>query len=232
MLVRMKTHLFLTPITVLFVTVLLVSNIASTKLTSFWGLTLDAGTILFPALYILGDILTEVYGFARTRRVIWLGFGASLLASLVFIIVGMLPAAPDWPNQEAYQTILGLTPRIVCASLIAYLVGEFVNSYILAKLKVRTAGRYLWFRLISSTLVGELLDSFMFITLAFAGLLPTSVLMALVVSNYLVKVAVEIACTPITYHVVAFLKQREEIDTYDRETVFKPFSLQNGEPGH
>lgn len=220
----MQPYRFLTPITALFVTVLLVSNIASSKLTGFWGLTLDAGTILFPLLYIFGDVLTEVYGYAASRRVIWTGFACVTLASLVFMVVEYLPPAADWPNQPAYEAILGLTPRIVLASLCAYVVGEFANSYVLAKMKVVMAGRHLWMRTIGSTLVGELLDSFLFVSIAFAGIYPAALLIALVWSNYVFKVAVEVVFTPVTYKLVAFLKQTERVDFYDKVTRFTPLA--------
>ncbi len=223
MLYGVQQFRFLTPIAVLFVTVLLVSNVASTKLTEFWGLTLDAGTLLFPLSYIFGDVLTEVYGFLRARAVIWLGFGATLLASGVFILVGMLPPSPDWGNQEAYLAILGLTPRIVVASLIAYLVGSFMNSIVLAKMKVWMDGRHLWMRTIGSTLVGQLLDTALFILIAFTGIFSGGVLVALIVSNYIFKVAVEALFTPVTYAVVAYLKRAESIDHYDRGMRFSPW---------
>lgn len=150
-----KSHIFryIDIITALFVAILLISNIASSKITSFGFFTLDAGTILFPLAYIFGDILTEVYGFSRARRVIWIGFGCNVLMAVIFMIVGALPPASDWPNQDAYNAILGLTPRIVAASMIAYFVGEFLNSFVLAKLKIATKGKYLWSRTIGSTLV-------------------------------------------------------------------------------
>lgn len=207
----MQTLRLLAPITALFVTVLLVSNIASSKLTSFWGLTLDAGTILFPLSYIFGDILTEVYGLREARRVIWIGFGASALASIIFIIVGLLPSAPDWHNQDAYTAILGLTPRIVAASLIAYLFGQFTNAIILAKMKHLTRGKHLWMRTIGSTLAGQALDSILFVLVAFFGIFSIPTLISLIVSNYIFKVGVEIMFTPLTYRAVAFLNKHEGI---------------------
>lgn len=216
---------YLDIVTALFVAVLLISNIASTKLTSFGPFTLDAGTILFPLAYIFGDILTEVYGFARARRVIWIGFLCSLLASVVFAIVGALPASADWPNQGAYDAILGVIPRIVLASIIAYFAGSFLNAYVLAKLKVATKGKRLWLRTISSTLVGQFFDTLLFILIAFAGVLPTEVLIALLVSNYIFKVAVEVLLTPVTYAVVNQMKKDESEDYYDKKTNFTPFAL-------
>lgn len=212
-------------ITALFVAVLLISNVASTKILNLGPLTFDGGTILFPLSYIFGDILTEVYGYARSRKVIWLGFIAATLMSVTLAIVGALPPAADWPNQDAYEVILGQTPRIVVASLIAYFAGEFSNSVTLAKLKVLTQGRRLWLRTISSTLLGQLLDTALFVLIAFTGTVPTNVLLAIVVSNYLFKCGVEILFTPITYWITGWLKQQEHEDYYDRETDFNPFRL-------
>jgi hypothetical protein len=209
----------------LFVAVLLISNVASTKILKFGPFTFDGGTILFPVSYIFGDILTEVYGYKNSRRVIWTGFFAALLMSLTFIIVGILPPAADWPNQEAYQKILGLTPRIVLASLVAYFAGEFSNSYILAKMKIMTKGKRLWSRTIGSTIVGEGVDTLLFVMIAFYGVLPGGLLVAVILSNYLFKVGFEVGFTPITYIVIRFLKRREEIDTYDYQTNFNPFAL-------
>jgi uncharacterized integral membrane protein (TIGR00697 family) len=218
-----KAFKHLDTITVLFVTVLLVSNVVSVKLVSFGPLTFDAGTILFPLSYIFGDILTEVYGYARSRKVIWLGFTCALLMSVTFIVVGALPAAADWTNQSAYQQILGYTPRLVFASLIAYFAGEFVNSFTLAKMKVLTQGRRLWTRTIGSTLVGQIVDTGIFILIAFTGTVPAALLWTLIVSNYLFKCGIEILFTPITYWVTGWLKQQEHEDYYDIHTDFNPF---------
>ncbi|NEP16147.1 MAG: queuosine precursor transporter [Leptolyngbya sp. SIO4C1] len=215
----------------LFVTVLLISNVASTKIADFGFFTFDGGTLLFPLSYIFGDILTEVYGYARARKVIWTGFMAALLMAVTFMAVGALPAAADWPHQAAYDTILGLTPRIVFASLIAYFAGEFSNSFILAKLKVLTQGRRLWLRTISSTLVGQVLDTAIFILVAFWGLFPAGLIVTLVVSNYIFKCGVEILFTPITYWVTGWLKQQEHEDYYDTDTNFNPFHLSSRTAG-
>ncbi|MEM8809211.1 MAG: queuosine precursor transporter [Cyanobacteria bacterium P01_G01_bin.38] len=209
----------------LFVTVLLISNVASTKIVDFGFLTFDGGTLLFPLSYIFGDILTEVYGYGRARKVIWVGFAAAMVMAVTFMVVGALPAASDWPNQDAYDTILGLTPRIVFASLIAYFAGNFSNSYILAKLKVFTRGRRLWMRTISSTLVGQVLDTAIFILVAFWGLFPVGLMVTLVVSNYVFKCGVEIVFTPLTYWITGWLKQQEHEDYYDTHTDFNPFQL-------
>lgn len=208
-----------------FVAVILISNVASTKILLLGPFTFDGGTILFPISYIFGDILTEVYGYRRSRRVIWIGFGSAFLMSAVFVMVGKLPAGPGWENQEAYDKILGLTPRIVLASLVAYFSGEFSNSFTLAKMKVLTKGRWLWSRTIGSTLIGEGVDTALFVTIAFAGLWPVPLLLSVLVSNYVFKVLFEAAATPFTYLLVNFLKRNEGIDVFDRHRDFNPFRL-------
>jgi uncharacterized integral membrane protein (TIGR00697 family) len=225
----MKSYRYLDLITAAFVVVLIVSNIASTKVVLFGPFTFDGGTILFPLAYIFGDVLTEVYGYKRSRRVIWTGFGLLLLATLTFGLVNALPTASDEGSQKAAQafaSVLGLVPRIVMASLIAYWVGEFTNSYVLAKLKIFTQGRWLWTRTIGSTLVGEGLDTAIFLFIAFYGVWDNSLLGAVFVSNYIFKVGVEVLFTPITYAVVGFLKRVEHEDYYDRDTNFNPFATQ------
>jgi hypothetical protein len=212
-----KGFRYLDVITALFVAVLLISNTVSVKLVHFWLFTYDGGTILFPLSYIFGDILTEVYGFSRSRKVIWLGFACTLLMANVYILVGRIPAARGWPFQQDYVNILGLVPRIVIASLIAYFAGEFSNSFILARMKVWTRGRWLWTRTIGSTIVGEFVDTLLFVSIAFLGAtgFPTRVLVAVLVSNYIFKVGVEVLFTPLTYAIVGFLKRREQEDYYD-----------------
>ena len=212
----------------LFVAVLLISNIASTKIVTLWKFTFDGGTLLFPLSYIFGDILTEVYGYKRARKVIWVGFSSALLMSLVLIIINHLPAAPDWPFQKDFENILGLAPRIALASLIAYFVGEFSNSYIMAKLKIFTKGKLLWLRTISSTLAGEGIDTVLFILIAFYGVLPAGLLLAVFISNYIFKSGVEIILTPATYKAVSFLKKKEQEDYFDYDTNFNPFSGMTG----
>lgn len=224
-----KPFKYLSLITASFVTVLLVSNVASSKILILGPFTLDGGTILFPLSYIFGDILTEVYGFARARRVIWTGFAMVILASLVFIIVGKLPPAPDWGGQSAYQTILGLTPRIVAASIMAYFCGEFLNSFVLAKLKIATSGKWLWLRTIGSTLIGEGADTLIFVATAFWGVLPSPLLTTIVVSNYIFKVGIEVLFTPVTYWITNALKRKEQEDYYDRDTNFNPFAVQSSQ---
>jgi uncharacterized integral membrane protein (TIGR00697 family) len=189
--------------------------------------TFDGGTILFPISYIFGDILTEVYGYRRSRRVIWTGFFCAFLMSAVFMVVGKLPPAADWGNQEAYDKILGLTPRIVLASLITYFSGEFSNSYTLARMKIMTKGKWLWSRTIGSTVVGEGVDTVLFVMIAFYGVFPNDLLMAIMISNYIFKVAFETFFTPLTYMIVRFLKNREGIDTYDYGTNFNPFAVRS-----
>lgn len=220
-----KNYKYLGAISVFFVSILLISNVASTKIVDLKWFVFDGGTLLFPLSYIFGDILTEVYGYKKARGVIWLGFFMALLMSFIFIVVGKLPSAEGWNNQSAYDAILGLTPRIVLASLIAYACGEFSNSYILAKMKIWTKGKILWARTIGSTVVGEFVDSIIFIVIAFWGILPNSLLLTLIISNYLFKTAIEVLFTPITYKVVNFLKKKEDEDYYDTDTKFNPFSL-------
>ncbi len=212
-------------ITGLFVAVLLISNVASTKILLLGPFTFDGGTLLFPLSYIFGDILTEVYGFKASRRVIWTGFGCALLMSVVFIVVGKLPPAEGWEHQDAFRAILLYTPRIVIASLIAYFAGEFTNSTILAKMKIWTKGRFLWTRTIGSTLAGEGVDTILFVLIAFVGTLPAGLIVAIIISNYIFKCGFEILATPGTYLVVRFLKTREGVDVYDHDTRFTPFSL-------
>ena len=221
--IEVKGYRYLGTISVFFVAVLLISNIASTKIVDFGWFTFDVGTLLFPLSYIFGDILTEVYGYKRAQNVIWLGFFCALMMAVVFMIVGMLPPAGDWGNQSAYDAILGSTPRIVLASLLAYACGSFSNSLILAKMKLWMKGKHLWARTIGSTLVGELVDSSLFILVAFSGVLPVSLLITLIVSNYIFKTLVEVVLTPVTYRVVNFLKKNEGEDFYDTSTNFNPF---------
>ncbi|MFA6177471.1 MAG: queuosine precursor transporter [Candidatus Paceibacterota bacterium] len=220
-----KNYKYLGAISVFFVSILLISNVASTKIVDLKWFVFDGGTLLFPLSYIFGDILTEVYGYKKSRNVIWLGFFMALLMSVIFIIVGKLPAASGWDNQVAYDAILGLTPRIVIASLIAYFSGEFSNSYILAKMKIWTSGKMLWARTIGSTVVGEFVDSTLFILIAFWGIFPNSLIVTLIISNYIFKTAVEVLFTPVTYKVVKFLKREEEEDYYDKDTNFNPFKI-------
>jgi uncharacterized integral membrane protein (TIGR00697 family) len=209
----------------LFVTCLLTANIVAPKLIVVWGVAVTVGVIVFPVSYIVGDVLTEVWGYAVARRVIWLGFACNALMAVAIWLGGLVPPAPFWKGQAAYEEIFSHTPRIVAASFIAYLVGEFANSFVLARLKVATSGRWLWMRTIGSTLVGQALDTAVFITIAFVGTLPGGVLGSLIVGQWLVKVLYEIAATPVTYAVVAWLKSTEHVDTYDHHTDWNPIRL-------
>jgi uncharacterized integral membrane protein (TIGR00697 family) len=210
-----------------FVTVLLCANlIGAAKVARVGGFTFGAGVLFFPISYVFGDVLTEVYGYARARKVVWAGFGALAFASFMSWAVLRFPPAPGWPHQGAYETVFGGTPRIVLASLIAYFCGEFCNSYVLAKLKLVTSGRLLWTRTIGSTIVGEAVDSAIFYPVAFLGVWSTPLVLHVMLSNYLLKVLWEVAITPVTYRVVNFLKRAEREDYFDRDTDFTPFSLQ------
>jgi uncharacterized integral membrane protein (TIGR00697 family) len=210
----------------LFLTSLLTANLIASKVVSIAGLLVPAGIIIFPISYIVGDVLTEVYGYRRARRVIWLGFGCNLLMVLAIQVAIALPPAPDWGLQEAYAQILGATPRLLLASFVAYLFGEFSNAYVLAKMKIWTQGRWLWTRTIGSTLVGQAFDSAIFCTLAFVGIIPPAALANMIATQWLVKSAYEAIATPFTYLVVGFLKAREGLDVYDYETRFNPFVLE------
>jgi len=223
--VKNRNYRYFDILVALFVAVLLISNIASTKILDLWKFTFDGGTVLFPLSYIFGDILTEVYGYRKSRRVIWLGFFSALLMSLVLFLVQKMPPAAGWPNQEAFNTILGFVPRIVGASLLAYFAGEFSNSVILSRLKIYTRGKFLWLRTIGSTLIGEGIDTMVFCIVAFYGLLPSSVLWAVIASNYIFKCSVEILFTPVTYQIVGFLKKRENEDVFDHGINYSPFTL-------
>jgi uncharacterized integral membrane protein (TIGR00697 family) len=220
---------------VAFVVVLVCSNlIGPAKIASIdlplWGpYVFGAGVIFFPISYIFGDILTEVYGYARARRVIWAGFGALIFASIMASIVVALPPAPFWKHQHAYEIAFGNAWRVVAASMIAYACGEFVNSFVLAKLKIWTEGRALWMRTIGSTIFGEAVDSAIFYPLAFygTGIIPNEMLPQVMVAQFVTKTLVEVAFTPLTYLVVGFLKRHEQEDYYDRDTNFNPFKLQD-----
>lgn len=220
----------------LFVTVLLISNLlSSAKIVDLKmalgpiALVFDAGTLVFPISYIFGDVLTEVYGYKRSRRVIWTGFGASLMLGFFVWLAGVMPGETEWQGyagQEAYNAILGGVSGLIIASVIAYFLGEFSNSYVLAKMKVWTEGRWLWSRTIGSTLVGQAVDTTVFMLIATAlGVFPPEILLSLIVTNYILKVAFEAMLTPFTYRVVRLLKAAEHEDYYDRDTDFNPFKL-------
>lgn len=212
-------------IVMVFITCLITANIVAVKLVSIASLIVPAGIVIFPISYIVGDVLTEVYGFQRARRVIWLGFFCNLLAVIGIIIGQGLPAASFWEAQAAYERILGYTPRLLVASFVAFLVGEFTNSYVLSRMKVATKGRWLWTRTIASTFVAQGLDSVIFIFIAFWGTSPQDTLLGAMATQWLFKVVYEAAATPLTYVVVNFIKRQEGIDTYDQDISFNPLSL-------
>lgn len=212
-------------LTAVFVTTLIVSNIIAVKIGSFYGVFLPVAVVIFPVSYLLGDIITEVYGYAAMRRVIWTGFACNLIAVIAIWIGGAIPAAPFFDGQASYSQILGGAPRILAASFIAYLIGEFTNSMILAKLKIKTGGKHLWLRTISSTIVGEGLDSLIFITIAFGGVFAPDQIVSLVLAQWLFKVGFEVIATPLTYAVITTVKHREGVDVYDHTTSFNPFHL-------
>jgi len=215
------SHWFLL-VTSIFITCLITSNIIAVKLVNIFGLILPAGILIFPISYIFGDVLTEVYGYRQARQVIWLGFFCNLIAVVAIWLGQILPAASFWDGQTAYERILGYTPRLLGASFLAYLVGEFANSFVLAKMKIATNGRWLWARTIGSTLVGQGLDSLVFMTLAFIGTIPLTVLAGAIVAQWLSKSVYEAIITPLTYVLVNFLKKREGLDVFDTDTRFNP----------
>jgi uncharacterized integral membrane protein (TIGR00697 family) len=210
-----------------FVTVLLCSElIGAAKLTTVWGVTFGSGVLFFPISYIFNDVLTEVYGYARARKVVWAGFAAIAFASIMGWVVVSLPPAAGWEGQEAYRTVFGNTWRIVGASIVAFFCGEFTNSYTLAKMKIATGGRFLWMRTIGSTIVGEAVDSAIFYPLAFLGIWSPDQVVTVMINNYLFKCAWEALVTPFTYIAVNFLKRAENEDYYDKDTNFTPFSIE------
>lgn len=212
-------------VTALFVTALVTANIIAVKLVRIADFILPAGVIVFPLSYIVGDVLTEVYGYRMARVVIWLGFVCNAVVVLFIWVAGLLPAAPDWEAQDAYQRILGYTPRLLLASFAGYLVGEFTNAFIMARMKVLTNGRWLWTRTIGSTIVGQGLDSLVFIAIAFGGTVAGLTLGGIILTQWVAKVVYEVAATPLTYALVGFLKRRERLDVYDRQISFNPLAL-------
>jgi queuosine precursor transporter len=214
-----------------FITVYLCSNLigpakaAEVTLPIIGAFTFGAGVLFFPLSYVFGDILTEVYGYARARKVIWAGFGAMAFAAIMATVVVALPPAPGWPNQSAYETVFGQTPRIVAASMIAYFCGEFVNSYVLAKMKVASGGNKMSVRFVVSTVFGEGVDSLLFYPIAFFGIWGNDLLLKVMIAQWALKVTVEVIMLPITVRVVKALKRAEQEDYFDRDTRFTPFSL-------
>jgi uncharacterized integral membrane protein (TIGR00697 family) len=221
-----RTYKYYDLIMAAFVCVLLCSNlIGVSKAVTIHGFTFGAGNLFFPISYLFGDILTEVYGYARSRKVVWAGFAALAFASFMAAVVVALPPSPEWHGQEALVAVFGSTWRTALASLIGYFCGEFANSVTLAKMKIWTNGRFLWTRTIGSTIVGEAADTLVFYPLAFLGIWSPHLLLTVMAGNYLVKVLWEVFATPLTYQVVGFLKRQENEDYYDRDTDFTPFSL-------
>ena len=230
---RPRTFKYYDLIMAAYVCILLCSNLigpakfSTVSVPLLGSVTFMAGVLFFPISYLFGDILTEVYGYARDRRVVWAGFGALIFASFMAAVVVALPAASWWPDQAAVKTVFGNTPRIVAASIFAFWCGSFTNSYVLAKMKIWSKGRWLWTRTVGSTLCGELVDSALFYMIAFYGIWGTEHLVQVSWEQYLLKSGWEIIATPLTYKVVGFLKRAEQEDFYDRSTNFTPFSLRS-----
>jgi len=220
---------YLDALTTAFVVILLISNLVAQKVCQIGPIAMSGAVLLFPITYIFGDVFTEVYGFAASRRAIWMGFfGTALLYAMGAIVIA-LPAAPDWKNQQAFATVFGVIPRILAASLIAFWAGEFANSYTMARLKLLTNGRKLWTRTIGSTVVGQAVDTVLVITLTFAGTVGVSTLARIIVSGYLLKVAYEVIATPVTYLVINWLKRAEQSDVFDHHESFNPFRFTQGD---
>lgn len=216
---------YLSIVSSIFVAVLMVSNTVATKLFSFGPFIFTGAIFVFPISYIFGDILVEVYGYNRSRKIIWVSFFMLICMSIIYWLVGLLPPAPGWENQEAYIAILGVVPRIVIASIIGFWAGEFSNAFVLAKLKILTSGKHLWTRTIGSTIVGQGADTTLFTFIGFFGVIQNQVLVTAILSGYAFKVFYEAIATPLTYKIVEFLKRCEEIDHFDYKTNFNPFKL-------
>jgi len=212
-------------IAIAFVVILIISNTVAVKLISLGPIIFTGAFLLFPISYIFGDILTEVYGYKAARKIIWIGFFSQILMVFCYWLVQVMPSASVWPNQSAYEAILGVVPRIVGASMVAYFCGEFVNSFILSKMKIFTEGKYLWTRTIGSTVVGQLIDSVLFTLIAFLGTVPGAVLVVMILVQYFGKVLYEVILTPLTYFIVRRLKQAEGVDVYDHGVNYNPFDL-------
>ena len=225
MLAVVRRYKYLDALTTMFVVILLVSNLVAQKVCMIGPFAVSGALLLFPVTYIFGDVFTEVYGFGASRRAIWLGFFGTALLYIMGAIVIALPGAPEWKNQQAFTAVFGFIPRILAASLIAYWMGEFANSYTMAKLKLLTNGERLWTRTIGSTVVGQAVDTVLVITLTFAGKYPVRTLGNIIVTGYLLKVAYEVLATPITYLVIGWLKRSEGSDPFDRDENFNPFSF-------
>lgn len=221
----MKNYKLYPIITGLFVATLLISNTIDSKIFMLGSLALPAAIIIFPLAYLFGDILTEVYGYAASRKVIWIGFASLIFMVVAYMVAGLLPSATFWPHQDAYDLILGKVPRIALASMVAYFVGEFCNSFILAKMKVQTNGKGMASRFVASTIVGEGVDTVIFVLIAFTGVFPNGELLQVILSAWAVKVAWEIIALPITLRVVKWIKRIEQEDYYDKNTNFNPFNV-------
>jgi len=222
----LRRYRYLDLLTIGFVVVLMISNLVGPKICQIGWLRPSAAEFLFPFTYICGDVFTEVYGYGASRRAIWLGFFAMGLLAAMGQMAVALPPAPEWRGQEAYATVFGLVPRFAVASLVAYWAGEFTNSYTLAKLKLLTGGRWLWTRTVGSTVTGQAVDTAVVVAVAFAGTQPIAMILRMILSSYLIKVAVEVVATPLTYFIVGRLKAAEGVDYFDRHTDFNPFALE------
>lgn len=209
-----------------FVVVLLISNLVATKIVAIGEMRFSGALLLFPITYIFGDIFTEVYGYAGSRRAIWVGFFASVLMAVISGFIVRMPAAPEWPHQQAFEIVLGVVPRNVVASLIAFWAGEFTNSYVMAKMKVWSGGKMLWTRTIGSTVAGQAVDTMLVVSIIFAGSQSTAEIVRIIWSSYLAKVLYEAAATPLTYLIVNWLKRAEGVDVFDAETDFNPFAAE------
>ena len=208
-----------------FVAILLLSNlIGAAKLANVGGYTFGAGILFFPLSYVIGDVLTEVYGYANARRCVWMGFGALIFMAFMSYVVVAMPAAEGWDGQAAYESVFGSTWRIVAASVLAFWAGEFVNSFVLSRMKIITKGKHLWARTIGSTVFGQGVDSLIFYPVAFLGIWTHEQVLTVMVTNWLLKVLWEAALTPVTYAVVGWFKQREGVDVYDTGIDFSPFA--------
>ena len=206
-----------------FVAVLLISNLVGQKICAFGPFRISGAQLLFPITYIFGDVFTEVYGYSASRRAIWTGFFASGLLAIMGLITVVLPPAPEWHNQSAFATVFNFVPRLVVASLAAFWCGEFANSWVMAKMKILTRGRYLWTRTVGSTVVGQAVDTVVVMAVAFGGTIPVSTIVRLIVVGYLFKVVYEVIATPVTYVIVNGLKRAEQMDPFDYTTNFSPF---------
>ncbi len=225
-----RRYKYLDALTTAFVVILLVSNLVAQKVCIIGPFAVSGAVLLFPITYIFGDIFTEVYGFAASRRAIWLGFFGTALLYVMGVIVIALPPAPGWPNQRAFSIVFGFIPRILAASLIAFWAGEFANSYTMARLKLLTDGRKLWTRTIGSTVVGQAVDTTLVVTLTFAGTVPAHTLVNIILTGYCLKVGYEVIATPITYLIINWLKRAEHADAFDRHENFNPFSFADRNP--